>query len=161
MKKTIIIASVVVAVCVVIAAGVIAYIWTRPCMKLPADFVRVERRKAGPYEVRAIAADGTVVGLRRQWNPENGSLKFWTEAVKRELTDGRGYAATAEEDVKADNGTPGRLMKFSANPRGQDAVYLVALFVTNGDVLVAEAGGTADAMKTHEGELRKCLLSAR
>jgi hypothetical protein len=160
-RKIIIAASVVAGVCILAAAGVAAYILTRPALKLPADFVEVEGGERSGFEVRAIAADGTVVGLRRRKNPENGTLKFWMDAVKRELTGGRGYELLAEEDVESDAGEPGKLMKFSAKSRGQEGRYLVALFVTDGEVLVAEAGGKADAVKAHEDEIRKSFLSVR
>ena len=161
MKKTLISAYIVGGLVLVALVCVVVYTWPRPTLNLPEGFVEVEAHRRGRFEQRAVAADGTVIGLRRQNNPENGSLKFWDAAIKRELTEGRGYRIEAEEEVKSDAGKTGRLMEFTTESLGKEAAYGVALFVTDGQVLVAEAGGSAEAMKSRADEIRKCLLTAR
>jgi hypothetical protein len=113
------------------------------------------------YVLRAISADGVVVALRRQPNRRNGTLAFWKDAISKELADGRGYELTADEEVASDRGVPGRLLSFAAESRGSKARYLVGIFVDGEDVLVAEAGGKADAVDARADSIRKCLLSAR
>ena len=129
-------------------------------MQLPKDFVRVSAAERGPYDMRGISADGVVMGLRRHRNPEGGTLEFWTEAVEGELTSGRGYRLTAMDRVESTAGVPGSLLQFAASARGAPASYLVAVFVTDRGVLVAEAGGKTGSVRKHMDAIRQSLLSA-
>ncbi len=134
-------------------------------MDLPDNFVAVEDRDLGPYEVRGVSADGMVIAARREDNAENGTLEFWAEAIKRELT-GRGYTLTGSDAVESDGGTPGTLMTFTAQRGGRPYTYLAAVFVTkgtfsDGEVLIAEAGGLTEAMDPRRDDIRTALLSVR
>jgi len=130
-------------------------------MDVPDGFVEVGREARGDYETRAVSADGVVVALRVEPNPENGAPEFWADAVRNELTQARGYALAKEEEVKSASGLDGRLMEFTADAEGVKAAYLVAVFVKDDDVLVAEAGGKADAVAARRDALRTALLSVR
>jgi len=129
-------------------------------MELPPNFVRLDKDQLGPYVVRGVSADGTVLGLRRFQNPTGGTLEFWGEAVKNELVTGRGYSLEAEEEVTSASNSPGKMLTFSARCRGAAGLYVVALFVTDRHVIVAEAGGKTDALKSRLPEIRKSLLSS-
>ena len=130
-------------------------------MELPANFVELDRSERGTYDVRGISADGVVVALRHYPNPKGGSLEFWAEAVKNELTRGRGYTLEDTKEVKSASGVPGQMMTFTARRRGAPAEYVVGVFVTSQRVLVAEAGGKKEALTPRLEEIRTCLLSAR
>ena len=130
-------------------------------MELPANFVELDRHERGPYDVRGISADGVVVALRHYPNPKGGSLEFWSEAIRNELTRGRGYTLEASEPIESASGVPGQLMTFAARRRGAPAEYVVGVFVTSQRVLVAEAGGKKEALSPRLEEIRTCLLSAR
>ena len=134
-------------------------------MDLPDNFVAVDDSDLGPYEIRGVSADGMVIAARREDNAENGTLEFWTEAVKRELT-GRGYALAKSDPVESDSGTAGTLMTFTATRGGRPYTYLTAVFVTrgligDGEVLVAEAGGETAAFEPRQDDIRTALLSVR
>ena len=130
-------------------------------MELPANFVRLEASDRGPYDVRGVSADGVVVALRHYPNPKGGSLEFWAEAVRNELTGGRGYSLEDTEEVKSASGVHGRMMTFAARRRGAAGEYITAVFVTRSKVLVAEAGGKKEALEPRLAEVRKSLLSVR
>jgi len=130
-------------------------------MEAPVNFVSVDRADLGSYTVRAVSADGMVIGLRTQDNPKRGTLAFWAEAVRNELVAGKGYNLVKAEDVTAAPGRPGRLMQFAATDRGADFTYLLAVYVTDYSVLLAEAGGKKEAVAAREEDIRRCLLSAR
>jgi hypothetical protein len=130
-------------------------------MTLPNSFVAVDKAYLAPYEVRGLSADAVVVGLRREANPDHGTLEFWTPAIRTQLTVGCGYKPAGEESVKSDGGTPGSLMTFSTEQQGETYTYIIAIFVQGGDVLVAEAGGKADAVAPRTKEIRAALLSVR
>jgi hypothetical protein len=130
-------------------------------MTLPATFVPVEKAYQGGYVVRGVSADGVVLGLTRELNPEHGTLEFWTEAVGNRLAVGRNYKPAGSEAVKSDAGLVGRLMTFEDQQQGVNYLYMVAVFVQGGDILVTEAGGKADVVRPRAAEIRKALLSVR
>jgi hypothetical protein len=130
-------------------------------MNLPADFVKVEETYPGPYAVRAISADGVMVALRSEKNPQNGTLAFWTEAVANQMVSARGYQAAGNEDVTSVANVPGRLLTFTAQKRGVGFTYVLAVFVQGADILIGEAGGRTDAVQPKLAEIKKALVSAR
>lgn len=134
-------------------------------MDLPENFVAVDEGDLGPYQVRGVSADGLVLGARREANAENGTLAFWTEAVKRELA-ARNYTLTDSEDVESAGGLDGTLMTFTAKRGGRPYAYMAAVFVRgglidDGQVLIAEAGGEESAFTPRRGDVRKALLTVR
>ncbi len=128
-------------------------------LDLPVNFVEAPDR--GPYHFRGIAADGTVLAVRTEQNPRNGTLDFWSEAITGQLADGQGYRLLESEAVTSASGSPGKLMTFAADRRGTEFRYLVALFIRQREVLIAEAGGKAKPVEERLGDLKKSLLSAR
>jgi hypothetical protein len=130
-------------------------------LTLPNNFIRVDKAWQGDFALRGVSADGVVVGLRSEVNPEGGTLDFWTEAIGDQMTKGRGYKATGSEAVTSAGGTGGRLLSFSEERQGVVYTYLVAVYVQGPDILVAEAGGKAEAVAAHQDEIHKALLSVR
>ncbi|HUU58558.1 MAG TPA: hypothetical protein VMZ50_03355 [Phycisphaerae bacterium] len=132
-----------------------------PAMELPGSFIEVSEADRGMYDLRAVSADGAVLAVRRQDNPQKGTLEFWTEAVKNELTTGPGYKLLKTEPVTSTSGVPGQLLTFAAEKRGVDYTYLVGLYVGSRGILVAEAGGKAEAVKARLDEIKKAMLTVR
>ena len=129
-------------------------------MQLPEMFVKVEQPGMGPYEFRAVAPDGVVLALRVQKNSQGGSLAYWAEAIRNELT-GRGYKLANSESITGDSGRAGQLLSFTADKSGKEFTFLIAAYVQGGEILIAEAGGKTEAMKPRAEPIRKALLSAR
>ena len=129
-------------------------------IETPVNFVQVERGDLGGYHVRAMSADGVVVGLRTQDNPKRGTLEFWSAAMQNELT-GRGYRLVKAEDIRGASGQLGRLMEFATDQRGTGFTYLLATYVTDSTVLLAEAGGKTEAVDKYRPRIRQSLLTAR
>jgi hypothetical protein len=130
-------------------------------MDLPKHFVSVDKAELGGYLVRGISADGVVVALRSQDNPKGGTLEFWAQAVENELATSRGYKLADSQAMTASSGLGGKMMTFSTSRSGTDFTYVVGVYVKGDKVLVAEAGGRADAVKAHADGLKSCLLSVR
>ncbi|MCX5671497.1 MAG: hypothetical protein NTU94_09295 [Planctomycetota bacterium] len=130
-------------------------------MNLPADFVKVEQPYGGPYAVRGISADGVMIALRFERNPQNGTLAFWTEAMTNQVVSGRGYKAAGSEDVASAAKVPGRLLTFTAQKQGVGFTYVLVVFVQGSDILIGEAGGRTDAVEPKLAEIKKALLTAR
>ena len=142
--------------CVVVAAALAGCLHD---FNSPPGFVEAD---AGyQFEKRAVSADGVVVGLRTEENPEDGTLEFWTTAIRNELTEGRGYELLKEEAVVAENGEPGTLMDFAAKQGLTEMRYMTVVYVTGSTVLVGEAGGKADAFAAQEGAIRDSLLTVK
>jgi len=123
--------------------------------------VRLQGPEPESYVLRGISADGVMVALRTERNPENGSLDFWTEAVTRQMVAAQGYKATGSEVVVSDGQLPGRLLTFATRRQGVDFTYGVAVFVQGGDLFIAEAGGRTGAVEPKWDAIRKALLSLR
>jgi len=138
----------------------IAAMGCEPTMDLPPGFVEVDRDD-GEYDMRAVSAEGVVVGIRSEPNPKQGGLEFWAKAVEKELAGRRGYALSAREDVGPAINPDGVLMSFDVTKQATNFRYLVAVFVRYQEVVVAEAGGPADAVEPIEASLRTALLSVR
>jgi hypothetical protein len=132
----------------------------QPAMVLPDGFVPVEEQP-GLHQMRAVSADGVVLALRSHENPKRGTLAFWSEAIKNELVSAKGYKLVREEPVRSQVGRHGVLLTFTTEQKGTPFTYMTAVFVTGGQVLLAEAGGKADAVKPKLKAITKALLSAR
>jgi len=150
--------------CVAIVPLVLAASMVAGCaaaMELPGSFVEVGEADRGMYDLRAVSADGAVLAVRRQDNPQKGTLEFWTEAVKNELTTGPGYKLLKTEPVTSTSGVPGRMLTFAAEKRGVDYTYLVGLYVGSSGILIAEGGGKAEGVNSRLDEIKKAMLTVR
>ena len=130
-------------------------------MEMPDRFMHVDKDDLGPYEVRAISADGVVLACRTQANPSRGSLRFWADAAKNEMTDRQGYSLIDDKAVESDTALPGRLMTFAKTKKGAKLAYMLGVFVKGDRVIIAEAGGRAGAVKPLNADLKAALLSVR
>jgi len=130
-------------------------------MTAPPNFVAVDKADLGIYDYRAVSADGAVLALRSVRNRKEGTLEFWTQAVINQLTAGQGYKLAESESVKSDARADGRLLKLTAQRSGATFRYLVAIFISGDDILIAEAGGKEDVLKPRMQEIRGALLSAK
>ena len=100
---------------------------------------------SGHDPFRAISPDGVVFRVRHEANQPKAELAFWKEALKNRLL-AVGYTYVSEREVKA-SGRPGALLELAA-PMGQvDFSYLVAIFVTAGDVVIVETAGPVLKLK--------------
>ena len=111
-----------------LALAVLAGCRTPLSLGLKEDFLVVER---GRDRLRAVAADGSRVRMR-QWDTDGGSLEFWREALRTNLTEGRGYVLAQEGPFTTVGGTPGHEMVLDTTINGRPVRYLVALWVMDG-----------------------------
>lgn len=128
-------------------------------MEVPAGFVPLDQ--FGDYDVRAVSADGVVIGRKTEDNPENGTIEFWAEAIQIRLAARTGYKLSSSDAVESLYGTPGRLLTWDVDRSGAPYRYMLAVFVDGKDVILAEAGGPVEAFKKHAGAIRLALLSVR
>jgi hypothetical protein len=129
-------------------------------MELPPMFVEVDKADLGGYEFRGISPDGVVLGLQMRDNAKHGTLQFWSEAIKNELTN-RGYKHVRSESITSTSGRQGELLSFSTEKSGQKFTYLLAVCVGSRDILMAEAGGKTESVEPRLPDIKKSLLSAK
>ena len=55
---------------------------------LPSEFLRLDSQQR---ELKAMTADDARLWVREFDDPEDGNLAFWTEALRNDLVDRRGY----------------------------------------------------------------------
>lgn len=128
----------------------------------PGGFVMLEEEQL-PYGVahKAISADGAVVVVREQDNEPRGTLAFWSEALQREVTQGRGYELLEATDVRTTGGIQGRRMQFKGAHNETVYRYDVAVFLLDDSIVTVEVATPEASWEQHAGEFEATLLSLR
>lgn len=117
-------------------------------MNVPEGFlVRGESRHA----LRATTPEGMYILVRDFDDPDEGTLAFWTEALRHDLVENRGYRFVAEHAVQDGAGREGKALQFTTVYEGEPVGYLAALIVVPGSLFgsrqlrVVELTGPQDA----------------
>ena len=100
----------------------------------PHGYVPIHTAR-GEFAGRAMSAGGVVIGVRVRPNDPVGSLEFWEEVIRKELTEGRGYAFRSAEELKE-----GRGLRFTV-PKVKDIDYYLALLVSPQTITTVEISG--------------------
>lgn len=106
----------------------------------PEGFAELEAGE--PYAYRATSASGVVIAVRSEDNDLKGNLDFWASALDYRLQKS-GYVAVdkAPEKITTDKGAVGRRLRYERERNGRPHEYWVAVFVSDGRVVVVEAAG--------------------
>ncbi len=129
-------------------------------LETPEHFVELDepsQRRVG-YDLRALSADGVVIGVRQIDNERHGSRDFWVDAVRNRLRRDGGYALVSESEVTA-SGLAGHQMRFGRDQDGHPYRYWVTVFVTPSHVFVVEAGGREERFDAVEPQIEAALAS--
>jgi hypothetical protein len=127
---------------------------------LPDGYVKL--RDAGPYDLKAVSANGTVIALTSRANQHDESdLAFWSRAVEYQKVDNDGMKLAGREDLKSDGGLDGVLFNFETGQGNGRLTYLVAIYVTPRQIHTIEAGGPADKIEADTDKLRAAMRSIR
>jgi hypothetical protein len=112
------------------------------CVSLTTPEGYAERTRTGGYEYKAISTDASVIAVAEYENEDKdkGTLEYWTEAARKQLTLSRGYEFEEEGKFNCSQG-PGRWMRFTRKYRGTDYLYLLGIVVDRGTIYALEAGG--------------------
>ncbi len=129
----------------------------------PPNYAVVPSAVRGPFEERAITADGVVLASRHFSSPENATPAFWANAISARMQDAGGYTLIGREDIRDRSGHTGNLMRFTRPYSDQTFSYWIAVF-TNGpdlwgnrNVFVVEAGGPEELFTRDESVLRQAF----
>jgi len=112
------------------------------CVSLSTPEGYAERTHTGGYEYKAISTDASVIAVSEYENEDKdkGTLAYWTEAARKQLTLSRGYEFEEEGKFNCPQGA-GRWMRFRRQYRGTDYLYLLGIVVDGGTIYALEAGG--------------------
>ena len=123
-------------------------------IETPDAFLELEDQRRASYDYRATTADGVVLAVQSLPNKQNGTLEFWSEAIRNKLRDVRGYALLEETDVRTSRGLAGKQMRFGRDESGQTYRYWVTVFVrpegASPKLWVIEAGGLQEAFERRQ-----------
>jgi hypothetical protein len=103
---------------------------------------------------KAVSPDGVVFRVRHEPNKPSADLAFWQEAMKKRML-AAGYRLSAEAPLDA-GPRQGYLLELTAPYGPLDYGYLLAIFVENERIQIAEAAGEVTALAKH----RPALLAA-
>jgi hypothetical protein len=126
-------------------------------LRPPEHFVELEEPEWSGFAMRAVNADGVVLGVREVSNDPPGTLTFWTDAIRNRLRTVRGYALVEERPVKAASGHTGHQMLLGRDEGSQTYDYWVTVFVTDDEVLVVEAGGRREEFARVQHAVRRAI----
>jgi hypothetical protein len=104
----------------------------------------VELENQTDYAYRSTTPEGVVFGIRVVEDEKRGDLGFWTRALTLQMHDVSGYALLGTEDVKALDGTPGKLLKFGHDEDNKPYSYWLAIYMAQDRLFLVEAGGTKE-----------------
>jgi hypothetical protein len=122
----------------------------------------VELENQSPaYDYRAIAPEGVVVGVRAIDVHDRGDLEFWTRATLVRMRQLNGYALLGADNVKSRDGTPGRELRFGHDENGKPYLYTLRLYVAQGRLFIAEAGGPRAEMDRYKANVDWTLASLK
>lgn len=126
-------------------------------VKTAPSFVELDDQQ--PYDFRAVAPDGVVVGVRAVKIEDKGDLAFWTRAVTLRMRQLNGYSLLTDAEATSRDGVKGKELSFGHDEQGKPYVYRVRLFIREGAVLkprrllVVEAGGAKELMDRYKSSV--------
>lgn len=126
----------------------------------PPHFLNLEDDEEG-YAQRATSADGIVLATRELDNAHEGTLAFWVQAIKEHMQHTRGYALTAENDVRAASGQSGKQLRFGHDETGGPFVYWVSIFVEGERIFLVEAGGKQSLFEASQPAIETAIQGYR
>ena len=116
----------------------------------PRGFAAYED-SAASQRFRAVSSDGVMFTVRSERHKPQAELSFWHEALKSRML-AAGYALVGEQEIEA-SGTSGQLLELAAPLGALDYSYLVALFVTQRRIYIAEAAGEVTRLNAHKSAI--------
>jgi hypothetical protein len=118
----------------------------------PPGFVDLGDRY-GDDEYRATTADGLVLGVRAFENDPPAERPFLVRAIENRMRESGGYALVDKAEVRARNGLEGTQLTFGHDEEERPHLYLVAVFVTEDEVFLVEAGGDKDQFERSRSQI--------
>lgn len=130
----------------------------------PPEMVEVTTERDSLFDYRATSMEGAVLGVRVLDEPagediESPGQTFWVDSIKRNLRLHKGYALLNEEKIKSANGHAGTLLKFGRDQRGESFLYWIAIYRTDENLHLVDAGGRKERFDKARPSIEKALAS--
>ena len=94
---------------------------------LPDDFLELD---GPPRELKAVTADDARLWVREFPDRDGGQLEFWSDSLRNDLIEQRGYEPLGEpEEITDGTGRRGIVQTYAVRHLGADQRYLIAVFV--------------------------------
>jgi hypothetical protein len=131
-------------------------------METPPEFLVIDDDTS---EVRAVTPDDARLWAREFDDPLRGSLAFWSETLKTDLTVNRGYTLIQQREVKTKSGRPGVELDCEVTAQGAARGYLVTLFIVEGwmsnTIQVVEFTAPKNAFDSRVEAVRSAIATIR
>lgn len=108
--------------------------------------------------LKLITADGVMLKAREVENYPKADLPFWTDALKRHLTE-RGYVATAETCFDTRHGRKACTLDFLLPHGAEDWVLSETIVVVGDRVVLVEAAGPYERFARVAPALKEALAT--
>ena len=133
-----------------------------PKADLPRDFLVLDRHEPSTFE--ATTADGARLLVRDFVDRDEGTLAFWSAALRNDLVDHRGYEPVGKAaPVRDAAGREGSVQTYRTRHEGVEHGYLTALWVieANGQhwIRVAEFTAPSAQFEAHVESVRAALAT--
>jgi hypothetical protein len=129
-------------------------------VQTPQRFVSLERFRT-ETRYKAVSPDNAVIFIRSFEHKDRGSLAFWVEILKKEMTLRKGYKLEKTESVKTGGGHEGRRLTFTSKSGKTPYTYAVALFVTSSWIHSIETAAKAEVYEAHQQDFDQAISSFR
>ncbi len=110
-------------------------------------------------EIKAVSPEGVIYRVRHEDNKPFARLPFWKEALKKRMLDA-GYVFLNEAPIKAD-ARDGYLLELTAPDGPQDYTYLVAVFVHEKKIVIAEAAGEVNELAARRPAILEAIRNLK
>lgn len=122
--------------------------------KAPAGFAAYDDSTLGlpASEYRAISPDGVRFRVRTVGNEPKGDSALWTAALRRSL-ERKGYRLTDSGSLRTEDGHDLVVVRGVIGLGGMDYGYVIGFHVKGSSVVLAEAGGSQEAMALRTKEI--------
>lgn len=127
-------------------------------MQVPERFLVTTR---GVDELKAITPEETKLWVRDFDDPDGGDLAFWTQTLRRDLVENRGYTLLSEARIEDAEGNVGVELLLEATVQGRAMRELLVLFVHPGffgnRIRVVELVGEKEPFEAAVDEVRAAV----
>jgi hypothetical protein len=100
----------------------------------PSGFVETKKHST---VLKMVAADVSVLKVSYRENKKNGTAKFWSTLMERELTLFKGYKLIKKTKYKNKSGF---ILDFNAPYKHKDFHYTVGILANSDDLYIVELG---------------------
>jgi len=110
------------------------------------------------YDQRISDGEGVVIAVRSEKNRPRGDLSYWSAALDVQLRN-TGYEPISHVDVRSADGREGKQLRYVIDSGGRELIYWLSVFVTDGRVVVVEAGGDATFFEPKAAQVEAAIAS--